>query len=80
LLQTFYHVSDTMYHVIIWDVTDCNTGNLKISMAAVAFCYEHKCELLYIHPGHDVKLHPHRVKLYQIGCVGSGLVLARALT
>jgi len=28
---------------------------------AVAFCYEHKCELSYIHPGHDVKLHPHRV-------------------
>jgi len=24
----------------------------------VAFCYEHKCELSYIHPGHDVKLHP----------------------
>jgi len=31
-------------------------------------------------PGHDVKLHPHRVKLYRIGCVGSGLVLAKALT
>jgi len=46
---------------------------------AVAFCYEHKCELSYIHPGLDVKLHAHRVKLYQIGCVGSGLVLAKAL-
>jgi len=46
----------------------------------VAFCYEHKCELSYIHPGHDVKLHPHRVKLYRIGCVGSDLVLAKALT
>jgi len=32
--------------------------------------------------GHDIKLHPHRVKLglYRIGCVGSGLVLAKALT
>jgi len=47
---------------------------------AVAFCYEHKFELSYIHPGHDVKLHPHRLKLYRIGCVGSGLVLAKALT
>jgi len=27
-------------------------------------------------PGLDIKLHPHRVKLYRIGCVGSGLVLA----
>jgi len=34
---------------------------------AVAFCYVHKCELSYIYPGHDVKLHPHRVKLYRIG-------------
>jgi len=47
---------------------------------AVTFCYEHKCELSYIHPGHDVKLRPHRVKLYRIGCVGSGLALAKALT
>jgi len=30
-------------------------------------------------PGHDVKLHPHLVKLCRIGCVGSGLVLAKAL-
>jgi len=33
---------------------------------AVAFCYVHKRELSYvypIYPGHDVKLHPHRVKL-----------------
>jgi len=26
------------------------------------------------------KLHPHQVELYRIGCVGSGLVLAKALT
>jgi len=49
----------------------------------VEFCYVHKCELYHImfwSSGHDVKLHPHRVKLYRIGCVGSGLVLAKALT
>jgi len=47
---------------------------------AVAFCYVLKCELSCMCPGHDIKLHPHRVKLYRIGCVGSGLVLAKALT
>jgi len=47
---------------------------------AVEFCYVHKCKLSYMCPGHDIKLHPHRVKLYRIGCVGSGLVLAKALT
>jgi len=47
---------------------------------AVAFCYVHKCELSYMCPGHDMKLHPHRVELYRIGCVGSGLVLVKALT
>jgi len=31
-------------------------------------------------PGHDIKLHPHRVKLYRIGCVGFGSVLAKVLT
>jgi len=25
---------------------------------AVAFCYMHKCELCYMCPGHDLKLHP----------------------
>jgi len=30
---------------------------------AVAFFYVHECELSHINPGHDVKLHPHRVKL-----------------
>jgi len=39
---------------------------------AMAFCYVHKCELSYIYPGDDIKLHPHRVKLYRIWCVGSG--------
>jgi len=29
----------------------------------------HKYELWYIYPGHDVKPHPHRMKLYQIGFV-----------
>jgi len=47
---------------------------------AVAFCYVHKWELSYIYPCHDVKLHPHQVKLYRIGRVGSGLVLLKALT
>jgi len=46
----------------------------------VAFCYVHKCELSYMCPGHDIILHPHPVKLYRIGCVGSDLVLAKALT
>jgi len=49
-----------------------------------AFCYVHKCELSYIRHGHDnkldIKLQPHRVKLYQIRCLGSGLLLAKALT
>jgi len=30
----------------------------------------HKCELSYMCPGNDIKLHPHRVKLY-IGLVKS---------
>jgi len=46
----------------------------------VAFCYVHKCELFCMCTGNDIKLHPHRVKLYRIGCVGSCLVLAKALT
>jgi len=29
----------------------------------MAFCYVHKFERACIYPGHDVKLHPHRVKL-----------------
>lgn len=47
---------------------------------AVAFCCTLKCELSYRCPGHDHKLHPHRVNLYRIGCVGSGFVAAKALT
>jgi len=47
---------------------------------AVASCCVRKCELSYMCPGRDIKLHPYRVKLYRIGCVGSGLVLAKALT
>jgi len=35
----------------------------------VAFCYVYKCDLSYRCPGHDIKLHPHRMKLYRIGCV-----------
>jgi len=34
----------------------------------VAFCYVHKCELSYICPGQDIKLHQHWVKLYRTGC------------
>jgi len=40
-----------------------------------AFCCVQKCELSYIYPEHNAKLHPHQVKLYRIGCVESGLVL-----
>jgi len=29
-----------------------------------------KCELSYMCPGHDIKLHPHRVKLYRIWVCG----------
>jgi len=47
---------------------------------SVAFCYVHKCERYYMCPGHDIKLHPHQVKLFWIGCVESGLVLAKTLT
>jgi len=28
--------------------------------------------VLRFSPGHDIKLYTHRVKLYQIGCVGFG--------
>jgi len=47
---------------------------------AVEFCGVHACELSDMCLGHDVKLHPYQVKLYRIRCVGSGLVLAKALT
>jgi len=47
--------------------------------STVTFGYVHKCELSYMCPDHDIKLYPHRVKLYRTGCVGSGLVLAKAL-
>jgi len=50
----------------------------NIGIGTVAFFYMHKCELSYMCPDHDIKLHPHRVKLYQIGCVESDLVLAKA--
>jgi len=40
----------------------------------------YKCELSYMCPGNDIKLHPHRVKLYRIWCVEAGLVLVKALT
>jgi len=45
---------------------------------AVALSYVHECEPSYVCPGHDIKLHPQRVKY--INCVRSGLVLAKALT
>jgi len=43
----------------------------------VAFCYVHKCELPYMCPAHDIKLHPTPsvgVTLYRIRCVGSGYI------
>jgi len=46
----------------------------------VAFFHVHKGELSYMCPGHDIKLHPHQVKLYRIRCVGSSLVLVKELT
>jgi len=45
---------------------------------AVAFCCVHKCS--HMCPGHYAKLLPHQVKLYQIRCMGSGLVLAKSVT
>jgi len=40
----------------------------------VAFCYVLKCELSYMCPGYDIKLHPHRLKLFRIALVcGIGL-------
>jgi len=30
-------------------------------------------------PGNDVKLHPHREKIYRLGCAESGIVLAKVL-
>jgi len=36
--------------------------------------------LSYMCPGRDFELHPLWVKLYQIGCVGHGFALAKALT
>jgi len=53
----------------------------SVNTAALGpFCYVHLCELSCMCRGRDIKLHPHRVKLYRMGCVGSGLVLAKALT
>jgi len=43
----------------------------------VAFCC---VQTYYMCPGHGIKLHLHWVKLYRIGCVWSGMVLAKALT
>jgi len=46
----------------------------------VVFCYVHQCELSYMCPDYDINMHQHRVKLYRIGFVGSGLKLTKALT
>jgi len=61
-----------------------------ISISILTFFCDGKLDLRFLHkyswvdkyalPCHDIKLHPHRVKLYRVGCVGSGLVLAKALT
>jgi len=47
----------------------------------IVLCYFAACtiELSYMCPGHNVRLHPHQVKLYRIGCVGSELLLVKAI-
>jgi len=46
---------------------------------AVAFFYVHMCELSYIYPGHVVDcIRTECNYKYRIGCVRSGLVLAKA--
>jgi len=48
---------------------------------AVAFCYVQNvnCHTSQC-PWHDIKLHPHQVKLCQIGCIWSGFVLVKVVT
>jgi len=84
--------SHTTLHKQIVSIVSCQciyycpeTSHGKITRnysryCTLAFCYVHKCELSNMCPGNGIKLHPHRVKLCQIGCVGSGVVLAKALT
>jgi len=56
------------------------TIDRKITAHYSLYCTVAQCELSYMCPDHDIKQHTHRVKLYRIGCVGSCLVLAYALT
>jgi len=75
----FYRLSPLNAHIVALKPFH---GKITIHYSrycTVAFCYVHKCELSYMCHGLDIELHPHRVKLYRIGCVGSGLVLANAL-
>jgi len=55
---------DIIHDIVLWHFATCTSVN----------------RLNYMCPGRDIKLHPHRVNLYRIGFVGSGLVLAKALT
>jgi len=68
-----------------WTCSCSETSHVKITRyhtryCGVAFCYLHKCELSCMSSYHAIKLHSHWMKLYQIGCVWSGLVLAKVVT
>jgi len=67
-------------HILFIETSHAKISRHYSRYCTVAFCYVCKCELSCMCPGHDIKLHPYGVKLYRIGCVGSGLVLANTLT
>jgi len=80
ITDTFLYAAQWLWwynlHSICYIWREYNFGFVH---CAVAFCCVQMRELFYMCPGHDVELHPHWVKLYQMGSVGSGLVLAKAL-
>jgi len=59
-----YQLSTVDSHTVALQAIHGKISRPYSRYCAVAFCYVHKCEMSYIFSGHDVELHPHRVKLY----------------
>jgi len=60
---------DTVVPIVSCRCTYCyletSYGKITINYSrycTVEYCYVHKCELSYMCPGQDIKLHPHQVK------------------
>jgi len=68
-------------HLCLYDVRTVALKPVHEKIARNYSRYFAECTSVNCHtgqyPGHDVRVHPHRVKLYQIGCVGSDLVLVQ---